>query len=60
VISAYKSERDEEEGYDPGILASFTNTNLIVIGGLRKQIAKIDAQKSHPLELRQGFSKVRG
>jgi transcriptional regulator with XRE-family HTH domain len=46
------TERDEEEGYELGVLASFTNTNLIVIGGLRKEIAKLDAQKSKLLELR--------
>jgi transcriptional regulator with XRE-family HTH domain len=46
------AEREEEEEYDPGVLARFTNTNLIVIGGLRKQIAKVDPSKSSLLELR--------
>ncbi len=46
------AERNDEEGYEPGVLKSLTNANLTVIGGLRKQIAKANAQKSRQLEIR--------
>jgi transcriptional regulator with XRE-family HTH domain len=46
------AEREREEEYDPGVLARLTNTNLIIIGGLRKQIAKLDTKKSQQLAIR--------
>jgi|GEM_PF-2434104 transcriptional regulator with XRE-family HTH domain len=46
------AEREIEEGIEPGVLTSLTNANLAVIRGLKKQIAKINQEKSKLLELR--------
>lgn len=46
------AEREVEEGYEAGVLASLTSANLVVIGGLKKQVARISKEKSQLLELR--------
>lgn len=46
------AEREVEEDYERGVLASLTRANLVVISGLKKQIAKINREKSKLLELR--------
>ena len=45
-------ERDSEEGYTEGVLASYTNINLIVVNGLRKRIMRIDREKAKQLDIR--------
>jgi len=45
-------EREDEEGYTGGVLASYTNTNIIVVNDLRNRIMRIDQEKAKQLEIR--------
>jgi transcriptional regulator with XRE-family HTH domain len=45
-------EREEEEGYEPGILETLTNTNLVIIKSLQRRIAQVDQEKSKQLDIR--------
>lgn len=46
------AEREDEEGYTGGVLASYTNTNLIVVNDLRNRIMRIDREKAKQLDIR--------
>jgi transcriptional regulator with XRE-family HTH domain len=46
------AEREDEEGYTGGVLASYTNTNIIVVNDLRNRIMRTDKEKAKQLDIR--------